>query len=118
MTKKRVFIIEQFRQNFDMTSVHKFGTPITLIDSSVRRPSIFHVEDYQDAVVELFEANNFNTKHDSVCVVGALINMTLAIAALTERYGRINVLLYNSSLGEYVKRTVGGKHEQASKTTV
>ena len=116
MTKtkpKRVFVIEKFRQNFDMSSVDKYGKIVTLIDSNVRRPSIFDVDLFQEAVLRLFEKHEFDPERDSVCVVGALITVVLTTSVLVERYGSINVLLYNSSQGEYVLRPLGGLHECA-----
>lgn len=100
----KVFIIEPVRQHIDVSKAQKFGDIIYVFEINDRRCSAFQIIHFGRTVLQRLEQLEFDPKLDFVCIVGAMLTVTIAIIAIAQRYDVFNVLLFNSVDDAYVEK--------------
>lgn len=109
----RVFILETPKAALDFTGAERYGEVEMIFGHRDRRSSVFDVQNFGSDVIAKLEELEFNSKVDSLCVVGSMVSVTLAVAAVLSRWSRINLLLYNAPHSDYVQVSVD--HQQWAK---
>lgn len=102
----RVFLIEQPRPETRLDDAKRFGQLVTVFDKDTRRTSVFNTEAYCEDLIERLEILGFDVDRDYVCVVGALVTVTVTVARIASRFGRISLLLFRANEEGYVERTI------------
>ena len=88
----------------DLSSAETFGVITYLINSRMRRCSIFNTAEYQRLILQLLRKNDFQSNIDCICVVGSMLNVVVGLTAISQVYPCVAVLLFDSTKNEYVKR--------------
>lgn len=106
---RRLFILEEVRRNIDLTSAHELGEVLHLYNASERRPGLFDVDEFVDAVEERLNTVDFDPTVDAFIIAGSMIAVTLASMAVTRYaaandYTHVNLLLFDSRSNKYVER--------------
>jgi len=120
MTKNKVFILEPVRQSLDVSKAEAYGEIIYIFRSESRRCSVWDHQSFSAAVLSELKILKFNPKTDFICIVGAMLTVTIAVIAITQRYKEFNALLFNSVSSNYVHRKFVRKeieHEIENSTT-
>jgi hypothetical protein len=111
----RVFLPEETRSPFDLSSAEKFGALVTVFRPSARnrtltgakvKPSVFDVEAYAQRLLEELGNAQFDPRSDYVLMAGGLLSCAIAMMALAIRYRRFKMLVYNSTMNTYVEKEV------------
>lgn len=103
----KVFIIETPHIKLDAGTISVHGEPITVYDKDARRPSVFNTGAFCEDLIERMDMLGFDNSADYICVVGSMVTLTVAIAAIVQRWHSINLLLFRANDSAYVKRTIG-----------
>ena len=100
----KVFILEPVRSKLDVSKAREYGEIIYIFQRDARRCSVWDHKNFSLTVLRRLKALGYNYKTDFICVVGAILTVTIAIIALTQKYEEFNALFFNSVSGDYVKR--------------
>lgn len=119
----KVFIIEPPRQNIDTSKAKEYGDIIYVFDHDDRRCSVWSHASFGQTVLQRLEELGFDPEKDSICVVGAMITVLIAVVAIAQRYEKFNVLLFNSIDDKYVQKLFNwndwkGYHDETGNTTI
>ncbi len=102
----RVFFIERPKPSLDIEPAKKFGEISFVFNEGDRRASVFDSESYGRSIVNRLREVEFNPQLDLLCISGKMVPVCIATAAIISAYDTVQVLLYNASLADYVKRTM------------
>ena len=113
----RVFMLETPRRHLDVSPAEKYGEIHELFSAADRRPSVFDSQSYVEAVAAALRAKGFDPLVDAFCVVGGMLNVALAMAAIFRVTRTAQLLMFNSVLETYELReiTIGDTHAQTDR---
>ena len=114
----KVFIIELPRRYVDTSKAEEFGEIVYVFLPTSRRCSVWEHVHFGETVLQRLKELNFNPWTDYVCIVGALVTVTIALITIAQSYDEFNVLLFNSVSGAYVQKRFerkGQKNETENK---
>lgn len=100
-TKPRVFVVNNAGHN--LTDAQRYGALLYLSQDKVNVFSCDRIAvDFKERL------RGFNPTRDYLLLSGSIVLNVIAVKILSERFQRINVLLYNFKLGagRYVVRTI------------
>lgn len=108
---RRLFILEEVRRNIDLSSANELGEVIQLFEQDERRPGLFDVDAFVDAVQERLYSVNFDPTEDAFIIAGSMIAVALTSIAVIryatlEKFDHINLLLFDSRSDKYIERCV------------
>ena len=120
--KSRVFIIEPPRQSIDTSKAERYGDIVYVFGHDDRRCSVWSHVSFGQTVLRRLKELGFDVEADSICVVGAMVTVLIAVVAIAQRYEKFNVLLFNSVNGSYVLKQFDwndwkGNGNETEKTT-
>jgi len=107
---QRVIFVEEPRSGFNLDSATRLGEMVVLLKNGVDRPSVFKVRDFVRAVLDELTRIGYDPRADILVNCGALAPVTVATAAMVERYGALRTLLFHAPSGEYVECKIGESH--------
>jgi len=119
----RVFIIERPRHSIDISRAEEHGEIEFVFGDNDRRSSIFRCTNFGDEVIEKMRQMHFDHRHDMLCMVGSMVPISVALAAIVTQYPTVNVLFYHAAESRYVRKTIGQalwkgqSHEEESEAT-
>ena len=93
----RVFFFEKVKH--DISGSKKYGKPVYLMREGESRTSLFD-NSLVDDLINKLEDYSFNA-NDFIAVTGQLNQVTLLVAAVTERFNDISILLFDARDGCY-----------------
>lgn len=112
--RSRVFVLEP--TNLDLSSAEPFGDIIFVFDEHETRPSIWETGEFLEAVQRKLEQLNFNPDVDYFCCAGSMVPLISMINYLSNVYPQFRLLLWNSTIREYVVRSFS--HDDYHDTTI
>lgn len=116
----KVFIIEPPRNNIDVSDARKFGDIVYVFEVDDRRCGVFRHVLFGQTILQRLELHKFDPETDYVCVVGAMLTVSIAIITIAQYYDAFNVLLFNSVDDSYVEKRFDkndwkGEHHDGTK---
>ena len=95
---KRAFILEEARRHVDTSSAEQFGEIEFLFQPQERRPSIFQVQAFTEAVHSALHRVAFDAANDAFVIVGSVLNVAIAMMALSRYVGdaEVTILMFNA----------------------
>jgi threonine dehydrogenase-like Zn-dependent dehydrogenase len=106
MRTRRAFLVEKLRQGFDLSTVKEYAEVDAVFNDGDRRSSLFAVEDFSADVVRQLERKSFDPDLDYLLVAGGTVQVVLTALAVVGRWGRVSLLLFNSTEDCYIPRKV------------
>lgn len=100
----KVFIIEPPRNNIDVSKATEYGDIVYVFEHDDRRCSIFQCTEFGKTILDNLEVLKYDPDEDYICVVGALLTVTISLIAITQMYETFSLLLFDSVHNEYIKR--------------
>lgn len=108
----KVFIIESPKIKMDIEDAERYGELITVFDHRTRRASVFNTDAYSEDLIERLRILGYDPETDHVAVIGSHVSLAVAIAAISIKYGRINLLLFRAGEEGYVSRSLNNEQFQ------
>ena len=119
----RVFILEPVRPNrkhIDTSSASEFGEVNYLLPPDLVFSSVFEPGDYIEDILDRLDKVEFNTEEDAFLIAGSMLNIALAMSALTV-YAEghpIQLLMYNAVASKYELRRMPTEDRPQEKVKV
>jgi len=102
----KVFIIEPLRRDLDITAASDFGEIQYVIEPGERRCSPFQHVEFSALILNRLQALNFKPDVDKICIVGTMLTIAVSLIAIAQAHSEFNILLFNSSMNEYVEKQI------------
>lgn len=100
----KIFIIEPPRHNIDVSKAQEYGDIVYVFDHDDRRCSVWSHVNFGNTVLRRLTELDFDPEEDSVCIVGAMVTVLIAVVAIAQHYDEFKVLLFNSVDDSYVQK--------------
>ena len=100
----RVFVIEPVRNYIDISKAQKYGEIIYIFNHEDRRCSAWEHVHFGQEILQRLKALEFDSKTDFICIVGAMLTVSITAITVAQHYDKFNILLFNSVNDAYVKR--------------
>ncbi len=102
--ESRVFVIEHPRNRIDVSKAEEYGNIVYIFDNKERRCTAWlHVE-YGQTILRRLKTYHFDPKIDFVCIVGAMLTITVYIIVVAQYYSEFKALLFDSRDNRYVQK--------------
>lgn len=95
----KVFILEP--TTVDTSACKAHGKPMFVFGRGDRRPSVWEPA-FSRAVLAALDTEGYDPNVDLFCVVGHIVSLTIAIAAITAKHRQFRALQWNAQSREYV----------------
>jgi hypothetical protein len=98
------------KEAVDMSTAETYGQLVTVFETAPggRRvagtPTTFDPDKYARILLEKLDAVRYDPDLDFILLVGGSLAVGITMAAVSARYGRMRLLVYNSSMGRYVDK--------------
>lgn len=102
----QVFLIEEPRPGISVTPALAYGKLQCVFDSSIRRSSVFKVNEFGQQILDRLHELKFDHKNDYIVMTGSLVSIAIASIAIVCTYPYVQLLFYNATQNEYVSRTI------------
>lgn len=97
----RVFILEECKRDFEMSSAEQYGVLTHVYVRGDRRHSIWSRE-FIEETLDLFEKMNFDPERDYFVLAGSTVSITTIACGLVSKYGSVNLLGFCARERAYV----------------
>ena len=101
---RRVFIAECVSSHIDLSKAEKYGEVVIVMKD--RGAPASETGAFLTRLQDRLDELKFDPTTDYFCVVGAILPVSISIAALLHRYDVISLLVYSTTTERYVERTI------------